>query len=179
MKLINNKTFASFDIDEKKISCYSHKEYSILEGDVVEIKYIKELASKDKYHNFTIVTIIQYSEEEKVAIDAKIKDEQDYKDYIASFRGFKYKLATHASILSELNPYHSFYKIGLLEMNDVEVVYSEAGDLIKTNTFWNNLQKPFYDVITDTTILADDGTKMFELEINPLLADETTNTATI
>jgi hypothetical protein len=179
MKLINNKTFASFDIDEKKISCYSHKEYSILEGDVVETKYIRELASIDKYRNFTIAAIVQYSDEEKTTIDAKINDEQAYNDYIASFKGFKYKLATHGSILSELNPYHAFYKIGLLEMNDVETVYSETGDLTKTKTFWNNLQKPFYDVLTDTTILADDGTKMFELEINPLLANETTNTTTV
>lgn len=179
MKLINNKTFASFDIDEKKISCYSHKEYYILEGDVVETKYIKELTSIDKYHNFTIVTVVQYSEEEKAAIDTKLKDEQDYKDYIASFKGFKYKLTIHGSILSELNPYYAFYKIGLLEMNYVETVYSETGDLTKIKSFWNNLQKPFYDVLTDTTILADDGTKMFELEINPLLANETTNTTTI
>lgn len=178
MRLIHNTTFISYIIEENKLSCFSSKDYSILEGNIIESKYIKELIIIDNYNNFNRVSILEATDEEKLIIDDRIKKELEYEEYINSFLGYKYKVTSHISIIEELNPYYFLYKIGIVEKNPTKTIYDSSNNLTHIVSFWNELKQPFYDILFDETILATDGTKMFILETNPTIKDEASDTIT-
>lgn len=183
MKLINKNSFAVIEIEDNTITAYNFNEFYILQLSTIlnldnsesvsyipNKKYIKGLNIVGYRDSFTVVSIIEMTNEEKLIVEETELKEAEKQKHIDSFKGFKYKLKAHGSILDEMNTFHKLYQIGLAEGNDRDLVYNENGEVDYIFSYWNNITPQILIILTDETIFIDNDQskgRMFQLEVNP------------
>ena len=170
MKLINLKTKSLVTIDESELTAYSYIDYAILESDYIDAMFIKGIELIGTFNNYNVVKIISMTDDEMSLLSSELGAKQELQNKVESFKGYKYKLISHGSIIDETNTFHKLYQIGLAEGNDRDLVYDEDGEISYIISYWNHIIPQILIIFNDETIFVDNDKnkgRMFQLEVNP------------
>ena len=170
MKLINLKTKLLVTIDESELTAYSYVDYAILESDYIDAMFIKDIELTGTFNNYKIVKLISMTDDEMSSLVSELGAKQELQNKIESFKGYKYKLTSHSSIMDETNTFHKLYQIALAEGNDRDLIYNENGEVDYIISYWNHIIPQVLIILNDETIFVDNDEnkgRMFQLEVNP------------